>query len=165
VKGLLGASIMGDGTVVPILELADLLRIERGELVVERAAPATMVADVLIVDDSLSVRTALSSLLVEEGFQVRTAKDGVEAIEAIDARRPAIVLADLEMPRMNGLELTAHIRANAATRDLPVIMVTSRTAEKHRKQAAAAGVDDYVTKPYRENDLVLRLRTMLNQAA
>jgi len=117
------------------------------------------------VDDSLSVRTALSSMLVEEGFHVRTAKDGVEAIEAIAERRPAVIVADLEMPRMNGLELTAHIRANAATRELPVIMVTSRTAEKHRKQAAAAGVDDYLTKPYREQELVSRLRTVLRAAA
>lgn len=167
VKGAVGASILGNGSVVPILELAELLRLERGDMVLERQAArvADTVEDILVVDDSLSVRTALSTLLVEEGFRVRTAKDGVEAIEAIGARRPAIVVADLEMPRMNGLELTAHIRANAATRDLPVIMVTSRTGEKHRAQAAAVGVDDYLTKPYRENDLLLRLRTMLRKAA
>jgi chemotaxis protein histidine kinase CheA len=167
VRGTFGASILGDGSVVPMLELTELLRIEHGEA----AAPGTTAQtlpnalDVLIVDDSLSVRTALATLLEEEGFRVRTAKDGVDAIEAIGERRPAAVLADLEMPRMNGLELTAHIRANAATRHLPVIMITSRTAEKHRRQAAAVGVNDYITKPYRENDLVLRLRTMLNKAA
>ncbi|MFL6646505.1 MAG: PleD family two-component system response regulator, partial [Sulfurifustaceae bacterium] len=131
----------------------------------QAAAGKAAAADVLIVDDSLSVRTALSTLLADEGFRVCTAKDGVEAIEAIDDHRPAIVLADLEMPRMNGLELTAHLRANASTRDLPVIMLTSRTTEKHRRQAAAAGVDDYVTKPYRENDLLLRLRAMLDKKA
>ncbi|MFL6711441.1 MAG: response regulator [Sulfurifustis sp.] len=167
IKGLVGASILGNGSVVPILDLAELLRMERGE--VSRDAQTTVgkaaAPDVLIVDDSLSVRTALSTLLTDEGFRVRTAKDGVEAIEAIDHHRPAVVLADLEMPRMNGLELTAHIRANASTRDLPVIMLTSRTAEKHRRQAVAAGVDDYVTKPYRENDLLLRLRAMLNKKA
>ncbi len=69
------------------------------------------------------------------------------------------------MPRMNGLELTSHIRGNAATRHLPVIMVTSRTAEKHRAQAKAAGVDDYVTKPYRESDLVVRVRNLLGRKA
>lgn len=167
VPGVIGASILGNGSVVPILELTELLRLERGEFVLEarsvRASDAA--ADVLVVDDSLSVRTALSTMLTAEGFHVRTAKDGVEAIEAISERRPGVILADLEMPRMNGLELTAHIRANAAMRDLPVIMVTSRTAEKHRKQAAAAGVDDYVTKPYREHDLVSRLRTILRKAA
>lgn len=167
IKGLVGASILGSGGVVPILELTELLRLERGEMVSELRAAASNDAtvDVLVVDDSLSVRTALSTMLVEEGFQVRTAKDGVEAIEAIAERRPAVIVADLEMPRMNGLELTAHIRSNAATRELPVIMVTSRTAEKHRKQAAAAGVDDYLTKPYREQELVSRLRTVLRPAA
>jgi chemotaxis protein histidine kinase CheA len=167
VGGLVGASILGSGSVVPILELTELLRLERGEMVSElrAAASSDAVMDVLVVDDSLSVRTALSTMLVEEGFHVRTAKDGVEAIEAIAERRPAVIVADLEMPRMNGLELTAHIRANAATRELPVIMVTSRTAEKHRKQAAAAGVDDYLTKPYREQELVSRLRTVLRAAA
>jgi chemotaxis protein histidine kinase CheA/ActR/RegA family two-component response regulator len=167
VPGVVGASILGSGSVVPILELTELLRLERGEFVAEARSARTSEssADVLVVDDSLSVRTALSTLLAAEGFHVRTAKDGVEAIEAIRERRPGVILADLEMPRMNGLELTAHIRANAGTRDLPVIMVTSRTAEKHRKQAAAAGVDDYVTKPYREHDLVSRLRTILRKAA
>ncbi|HLF23647.1 MAG TPA: response regulator, partial [Burkholderiales bacterium] len=167
VKGLVGASILGSGGVVPIIELTELLRLERGEMISEVCAAASHDAtvDVLVVDDSLSVRTALSTMLVEEGFHVRTAKDGVEAIEAIAKRRPAVIVADLEMPRMNGLELTAHIRANAATRALPVIMVTSRTAEKHRRQAAAVGVDDYLTKPYREQELVSRLRTVLRPAA
>ncbi len=170
VKGVIGASILGDGSVVPILELTDLMQVDRDPLGAEQRAPArvdarALKADVLVVDDSLSGRTALATLLAEQGFRVRTAKDGVEAIEAIDERRPAIVLADLEMPRMNGLELTAHIRTNAATRTLPVIMVTSRTAEKHRSQAKAAGVDDYVTKPYGESDLMLRVRSVLSKVA
>jgi chemotaxis protein histidine kinase CheA len=169
VIGTIGASILGDGTVVPILELSDLLRIERGETLSQNSArPAEadgIHADVLVVDDSLSVRTALATLLAEQGFRVRTAKDGIEAIEAIHEHCPALVLADLEMPRMNGLELTAHIRADVATRDLPVVMITSRTATKHRSQARAAGVSDYITKPYQEGDLVTRLRTILNKAA
>jgi len=169
VVGTIGASILGDGSVVPILELSDLLRIERGELAPQqdaaRQAHAAVRADVLVVDDSLSVRTALSTLLAEQGFHVRTAKDGIEAIEAISEQRPALVLADLEMPRMNGLELTAHIRADVATRDLPVVMITSRTASKHRTQARAVGVSDYITKPYQESDLVMRLKMILNKAA
>jgi len=170
VVGTVGASILGDGSVVPILELADLLRLERGEwqdlqAAARPTATATAHTDVLVVDDSLSVRTALATLLGEHGFQVRTAKDGLEAIESIGERRPALVLADLEMPRMNGLELTAHIRANAALRELPVVMITSRTAAKHRNLAQAAGVSDYITKPYQESDLVTRLRTLLARAA
>jgi chemosensory pili system protein ChpA (sensor histidine kinase/response regulator) len=167
VKGVIGASILGNGTVVLILEVSELLRIERGEAT--PAAPTeapvseqTRRPDILVVDDSLSVRTALTALLAEEGFHVRTAKDGIEAIEAIGERVPALVLVDMEMPRMNGLELTAHIRADTAIRHLPIIMVTSRTAEKHRKLASAAGVDDYLTKPYRENELLKRLRTVLS---
>jgi chemosensory pili system protein ChpA (sensor histidine kinase/response regulator) len=170
VVGTVGASILGDGSVVPILELADLLRVERGDGQAQRAstrspAPASAHTEVLVVDDSLSVRTALATLLGEHGFQVRTAKDGLEAIESLGEHRPALVLADLEMPRMNGLELTAHIRANAALRALPVVMITSRTAAKHRNLAQAAGVSDYITKPYQEDDLVTRLRTLLARAA
>ncbi len=171
VKGLVGASILGDGSVVPILELTELLRLQRGgpahvkEATTAAEPTAPEGGEILIVDDSLSVRTALSTLLTEEGFKVRTAKDGVEAIEAIDRQPPAAVLADLEMPRMNGIELTTHIRAKAATRSLPVIMVTSRTTQKHRSQAEAAGVDNYVTKPYQEADLLLLLRTTLSKAA
>lgn len=171
VKGLIGASILGDGTVVPILELTEMLRLQRGETApLQRAAGAAAetvgaeAGDVLVVDDSLSVRTALLALLTEEGFKVRTAKDGVEAIEAIQKQPPAAVLVDLEMPRMNGIELTTHIRANEATRSLPVLMVTSRTTQKHRTQAEEAGVDSYVTKPFRESDLLLLLRTSLSKA-
>ena len=75
------------------------------------------------------------------------------------------MLVDLEMPRMNGLELTQRLRGNDATRHLPVIMVTSRTSDKHRTQAQLAGVDVYLTKPYREGDLLARLRSMLSKAA
>jgi len=167
VKGVTGASILGDGGVVPILDLVDLIRSDFVPLraAAESAVPAVSSSDVLIVDDSLSVRTALSILLNDAGFKVRLAKDGVEAIEAINTQLPAVVLADLEMPRMNGLELTAHLRTNARTQDLPVIMVTSRTAEKHRTQATAAGVNDYLTKPYRESDLLARVRTLISQKA
>jgi chemotaxis protein histidine kinase CheA/CheY-like chemotaxis protein len=171
VPGLIGASILGDGSVVPILEMTEILRRQRGQMAPRDAAEtstgpaARHEGDVLVVDDSLSVRTALSTLLTEEGFEIRTAKDGVEAIEAIDKRLPAAVLVDFEMPRMNGVELTMHLRANPATRSLPVIMVTSRTTQKHRSQAEAAGVNDYVTKPYRESDLLMLLRSTLGRAA
>ncbi len=171
VKALLGASILGDGTIVPILELTEMLRLQRGETAPSEGTAASAEpdaveqGDILVVDDSLSVRTALSTLLTDEGFKVRTAKDGVEAIEAIEKLPPAAVLVDLEMPRMNGIELTTYIRANELTQSLPVIMVTSRTTQKHRSQAEAAGVDNYVTKPYRESDLLLLLRTTLSKAA
>jgi chemotaxis protein histidine kinase CheA len=171
-KGVIGASLLGDGQIVPVLDLHDLMRLSRGEVAsvarpfpVSAPAARTRVVDVLVVDDSLSVRQALSQLLEDDGYQVHTAKDGVEALELLAKTRPAAMLVDLEMPRMNGLELTAKLRAHSETSSIPVIMVTSRSSDKHRQQAQLAGVDLYLTKPYREGDLLTRLRSMLNKAA
>jgi len=108
----------------------------------------------MIVDDSLSVRKSLSLLVEDAGFDVLLAKDGLEAIEVMNQTRPNVMLVDMEMPRMNGLELTAHVRANQVTQDLPIFMITSRTTEKHREQAKAAGVNAYLTKPYQDAELL-----------
>jgi chemotaxis protein histidine kinase CheA/ActR/RegA family two-component response regulator len=171
-RGVVGASLLGDGHVLPVLDMHELLRLRRGDASVARpqfvrAQPAARptLTNILVVDDSLSVRQALTQLLEDDGYQVATAKDGVEALEYFDKQSPAAMLVDLEMPRMNGLELTQRLRGNAATRHLPVIMVTSRTSDKHRNQAQLAGVDLYLTKPYREGDLLARLRSMLHKAA
>jgi len=173
-SGMVGASILGDGTVVPILELVDLLARQRGETsplaqkeTTTSPTPAAMTHsnDILVVDDSLSVRTALSLALEGDGYAVRMAKDGLEAVEEIEHQLPAAVLVDMEMPRMNGLELTTHIRGNNAWKHVPIIMITSRTAEKHRVRAKTAGVDHYLTKPYQENDLLSLLRTTLSEEA
>jgi DNA-binding response OmpR family regulator len=114
-----------------------------------------------VVDDSLSARRALAQVLSDAGYEVRTARDGLEAVEVIDVRTPDIVLVDMEMPRMNGIELTAHVRSRAATARLPVIMVTSRSTSKHRQQAEAAGVDVYLTKPFAEDQLLEHVQTLL----
>jgi chemosensory pili system protein ChpA (sensor histidine kinase/response regulator) len=111
--------------------------------------------------DSLSARRSLAQFVQDAGFEVRTARDGLEAIEIINGKRPDLVLADLEMPRMNGLELTAHLRANQATRTLPVIMITSRATAKHRHEAEAVGVDTYLTKPYMEDELLEQIHRLL----
>ncbi len=172
VRGLVGASLLGDGRVLPVLDMHEILGMRRGAAGEHRPrstrlSQATIATNtgVLVVDDSLSVRQALSQLLEDDGYAVHTAKDGVEALEVIDKLRPAAVLVDLEMPRMNGLELTQRLREREETRHLPIIMVTSRTSEKHRGQAQLAGVDAYLTKPYRESDLLARLRSMLTKAA
>ncbi len=171
-RGVVGASLLGDGHVLPVLDMHELLRLRRGAATVARprfvppqptARPA--LTNVLVVDDSLSVRQALTQLLEDDGYQVATAKDGVEALEYLVKQKPAAMLVDLEMPRMNGLELTQRLRGNEETRHLPVIMVTSRSSDKHRTQAQLAGVDLYLTKPYREGDLLARLRSMLHKAA
>jgi chemosensory pili system protein ChpA (sensor histidine kinase/response regulator) len=172
ISGVVGTSILGDGTVVPILEVSDMLRRKQGlansktTSTVASAQPTIKeFGDILIVDDSLSVRTALTLLLNADNIEVRTAKDGVEAMEEIEKALPAAILLDMEMPRMNGLELTTLLRSKAQTKHLPIIMVTSRTADKHRTQAQLAGVNHYITKPYQENELLALLRLTMSKAA
>lgn len=174
-RGVVGASLLGDGRIVPILDLVTLLRLQRGEsrgesaplahAAAQTAAGAAHLPQVLVVDDSLSVRTALTELLTSEGFEVRQARDGVEALEEIEKARPDAVLLDLEMPRMNGLELASRLRARREYRDLPIIMVTSRSSDKHRNQARVSGVSEYLTKPFRESELLSHLRLSLHKAA
>ncbi|MCI1190715.1 Hpt domain-containing protein [Calidifontimicrobium sp. SYSU G02091] len=109
---------------------------------------------VLVVDDSLTVRRVTQRLLVREGYRVALAKDGLEALERLADEMPAVVLSDIEMPRMDGFDLVRNLRADARWRHLPVIMITSRIAQKHRDVAAQLGVDHYLGKPYSEDELL-----------
>lgn len=109
---------------------------------------------VLVVDDSLTVRRVTQRLLAREGYRVALAKDGLDALERLAEERPTVVLSDIEMPRMDGFDLVRNIRADAKLRSLPVIMITSRIAQKHRDYAAELGVDHYLGKPYAEDDLL-----------
>ncbi len=109
---------------------------------------------VLVVDDSLTVRRVTQRLLVREGYRVTLAKDGLDALERLAEEAPAVVLSDIEMPRMDGFDLVRNIRSDARLRELPVIMITSRIAQKHRDYAAELGVDHYLGKPYSEDDLL-----------
>ncbi|MBZ4193610.1 MAG: response regulator, partial [Candidatus Contendobacter sp.] len=170
INGVVGATILGDGSVAPVLDMPELLRtlptairpvLTTATVQPIPAAPATHRLFALVVDDSLSARRSLAQLAQDAGLEVRTARDGLEAIEIIASKRPDIVLADLEMPRMNGLELAAHLRANQATRDLPIIMITSRSTDKHRREAAAMGVNVYLTKPFAEDELLGHLKKLL----
>ncbi|ALG67994.1 response regulator [Beggiatoa leptomitoformis] len=162
VRGVSGAAILGDGSLVPLLDVPELLRSPMqmalsnymGQQEAADTGAVASVPKVLIVDDSLSVRKSLSTLVEDAGFEVLLAKDGVEAIEVMNQTRPNVMLVDMEMPRMNGLELTAHVRANPATQKLPIFMITSRTTEKHREQARTAGVSAYLTKPYQDTELL-----------
>lgn len=160
--GVSGAAILGDGSLVPLLDLPELLRSPmQATLKSMMAQPqsddqavAQTAPQIMIVDDSLSVRKSLSLLVEDAGFETLLAKDGVEAIEVMNQTRPQVMLVDMEMPRMNGLELTAHVRANPATQQMPIFMITSRTTEKHREQAKTAGVSAYLTKPYQDTELL-----------
>jgi chemosensory pili system protein ChpA (sensor histidine kinase/response regulator) len=109
---------------------------------------------VLVVDDSLTVRRATQRLLAREGYRVELARDGLEALEKLVGERPALLLSDIEMPRMDGFDLVRNVRADARLADLPVIMITSRIAQKHRDHAATLGVDHYLGKPYAEDELL-----------
>jgi CheY-like chemotaxis protein len=111
-------------------------------------------AYLLVVDDSPSVRRVVSNMLKANGWEALTARDGIEALEQIARQRPAAVLLDIEMPRMDGYELMASVRAQEQYRDLPLIVLTSRAASKHRQRAIQLGADEYIIKPYQDQALL-----------
>lgn len=167
VVGLAGATVLGDGRVVLILNpvalagrqpVISVARVAEGAgaeaappVVVEEAA--TM-PTVLVVDDSLTVRKITGRLLAREGYQVITAKDGVDALEHLVETIPDVMLSDVEMPRMDGFDLVRNVRADPRLVDLPIIMITSRTADKHRNYALEIGASEYLGKPYEEEKLL-----------
>ena len=172
VRSVTGATLMGDGSVVLIINPADLIEEADAAKSSQRAAPRTPAAqqsqafDMLVVDDSLSVRRVLSSLITSVGWNPIAAKDGVEALEILQrsARRPDVVLLDIEMPRMDGYELTSTLRGQDVYRDLPIIILTSRAGEKHRKKAFDLGVTDYLVKPYQEETLLSVVRRVVRES-
>lgn len=118
------------------------------------AQAPTLAPLVLVVDDSLTVRRVTQRLLVREGYRVALAKDGLDALERLAEERPAVLLSDIEMPRMDGFDLARNVRADAKLAGLPIVMITSRIAQKHRDYAASLGVDHYLGKPYAEEELL-----------
>ena len=159
--GLLGSTIIGDGSVVSVLDLLDVVNIKDANLAQKRTIKRQEASEhenqiALIVEDAISTRKSLAQFMTDLGFVVFTAKDGVEAIDKIQQQSPSIIITDLEMPRMNGLELTDHLRSNDETKDTPIIMVTSRATDKHKQEAKRIGVTEYMTKPYDE-DLLLSM--------
>jgi chemosensory pili system protein ChpA (sensor histidine kinase/response regulator) len=158
VPGIAGATVLGNGQVVIILNPVQLVERGSAPVVTARVAdaqeePATAPL-IMVVDDSLTVRKITSNLLSREGYQVITAKDGVEALQTLQDKRPDVMLVDIEMPRMDGFELTKNLRSDPDTAHIPIIMITSRTAEKHRNYAKELGVDVYLGKPYQERELL-----------
>jgi chemosensory pili system protein ChpA (sensor histidine kinase/response regulator) len=160
VPGVAGATVLGNGKVVLILNPVQLAQ-RQGIPALLGHRPAAEVAQqpaatplVMIVDDSLTVRKITSKLLTREGYQVVTAKDGVDALQALEDVTPQVMLVDIEMPRMDGFELTKNVRGNERTAHIPIIMITSRTADKHRNYAQELGVNVYLGKPYQEEELL-----------
>ena len=157
VDGISGATILGDGRVVMIL---DMVAVSRREAVSQPASAAAHVGQtsgelvVMVVDDSITVRKVTTRLLERNGYKVVTAKDGVDAMGKLQESVPDIMLLDIEMPRMDGFELATHMRNDDNLRHVPIIMITSRTGDKHRERAEQIGVQRYLGKPYQEADLL-----------
>src|ERR1700722_2956898 len=169
------ATIMGGGSVVMILDLAPLVRrsaalrdrVEAGEMpppvapaplpyIEPRAQPLIMV-----VDDSITMRKVTTRVLERNDMEVVTAKDGLDAVEKLQDKVPDIVLLDVEMPRMDGYELATYMKNDARLKLVPIIMITSRTGEKHRQRALEIGVERYLGKPYQEADLLRNVQETL----
>jgi chemosensory pili system protein ChpA (sensor histidine kinase/response regulator) len=166
--GIAGATVLGSGEIVLILN--PLLLPARAQQPQSAAQPATPAqpghgAAIMVVDDSLTVRRVTQRLLEREGYRVLLAKDGVEALEQLQApeTRPDLMLVDIEMPRMDGFDLTRNVRGNDATRAIPIIMITSRTADKHRNYALGLGVDAYFGKPFQEDVLLAAIAGLLGR--
>jgi chemotaxis protein histidine kinase CheA/CheY-like chemotaxis protein len=159
IPGVAGIGLTGNGSVIPLLDIAELARTPRDHAMRAAAEARSHAKElrrsrVLVVEDSMSVRRAVATLLEDQGYDVAQARDGLEAVKAMEAARPDALLTDLEMPNMNGLELTAHVRSRPELASLPVIMITSRSMDKHRRQAMASGVNVYLTKPYTDQELL-----------
>ncbi|MHA3081219.1 Hpt domain-containing protein [Acinetobacter sp. ANC 5502] len=167
-----GATILGDGQVCLILDGHNIARriqsTQRTAALSEQRRDVAKVTRarrlVMIVDDSVTVRKVTSRLLERHGYDVVTAKDGVDAIEQIEHIKPDVMLLDIEMPRMDGFEVTNTLRHHAVYRDLPIIMITSRTGEKHRERAFSLGVTHYMGKPFQEADLLHHIEQILAEA-
>ncbi len=164
IRGIAGATILGDGRIVVILDMGALVRSEW------RSRPADTVTEqrerrtvALVVDDSITVRRVTQRLLERNGMRVVTAKDGVEAVSILQDLKPDVILLDIEMPRMDGYEVAAHVRNEPRLRDIPIVMITSRVSEKHRARAIELGVNDYLGKPYQESQLLDAIEPLVNR--
>ncbi len=181
--GILGATILGNGEIVLIINPVQLITrapepppIFEEELQAEtkaapnRLRPATEIGvaatpTVMVVDDSLTVRRVTQRLLERNNYTVLLAKDGVDALRQLQDVTPDVMLVDIEMPRMDGYDLTRNVRSSPTTSSVPIIMITSRTAEKHRSMAFELGVNEYLGKPYQEDELIKLVRHYVGEKA
>ncbi|GHC08593.1 hypothetical protein GCM10010080_24490 [Thermomonas carbonis] len=165
VPGIFGATIMGDGRVVVILDIAPLVRrfaaMPRDAAPVEQVVEHRRVPLVMVVDDSITMRKVTGRVLERHNFEVATAKDGIDALERMADIIPDLMLLDIEMPRMDGYELATAMKADPRMRDVPIIMITSRTGDKHRQRAMDLGVERYLGKPYQEVELMRNVFELL----
>ncbi len=158
VKGVSGVTILGDGSLIPVLNLSELVDASLPAMTVADRAPRfperEMPLQVLVVDDSISVRQSIARLIKHQSWLPQLAVDGVDALEKLETFQPDAIILDVEMPRMNGYEFMSILRNTEKFRALPVIMLTSRTSDKHRAKAEESGVDFYMTKPFKDETFV-----------
>ncbi len=167
IPGILGATIGAEGQVVIILDMGPVIRrglaaaAEPREVVLPAPREEKRSPLVMVVDDSITMRKVTSRVLENHALEVMTAQDGLDAIERLHERIPDLMLLDIEMPRMDGYELAEHMRADPRLKHIPIVMITSRAGQKHRRKAREAGANAYLTKPYQEAELLARVGEML----
>jgi len=166
VPGILGGTITGDGQVVIIIDAGPLIR----QALRSGARPAPLIENTdigpqrtlaLVADDSITMRKITTRVLEAHDFEVITARDGVEATEQMQERVPDVLLLDIEMPRMDGYQVAEYVRADARLRNVPIIMITSRAGKKHRDRGVKAGANAYLSKPYKESELISEVMKLL----
>lgn len=174
VMGVSGGTILGDGSVVIILDLQAMIRIyasieyqyarelEKAEAERRHLLEARL-PQIMVVDDSVTVRKVTSRLLERNGMEVLTAKDGIDAITSLQEHIPDLILLDIEMPRMDGFEVASQIRHSSRLKHIPIIMITSRTGDKHRERAMSIGVNEYMGKPFQEDILLGTINKLLER--
>ena len=175
VRGIIGGALRADGRPLFLLSVSELQRavnaannaLKQGSRSLNAVSTTALRkrlqverTRVLVVDDAWSVRRSMQQLLEDAGYDVATAADGFEALERLRAKVPAVVLTDLEMPNLNGLELARRMQEIPQWAGIPVVMITSRTSAKHRDEGLKAGVDVYLTKPYQDADLLAQVRSL-----
>lgn len=174
VPGISGATVLGDGRVVVVLELAALVRHIGTQAQKQAESRALRVAqqeirpekiNIMVIDDSITMRKVTARILERHNIAVVTAKDGMDAVAMLQTQVPDLAILDIEMPRMDGFEVVAHVRNQPQLREMPIIMVTSRGGDKHRDRAMKLGVNDYLTKPYQEDQLMESIRRILGEQA
>ena len=151
---LVATPTVAEAALVALIETAEALPVTALPPVVPAPVAAPYTPTVLVVDDSLTVRKITSRLLEREGYKAITAKDGLDALQVLADANPDVILLDIEMPRMDGFEFTKTIKADSRQSHIPIIMITSRTAEKHRSHALELGVNEYVGKPFQDEHLM-----------
>jgi chemosensory pili system protein ChpA (sensor histidine kinase/response regulator) len=172
VMGVSGGTILGDGSVVIILDLPAMIRTQASLEYQQAKALDAQAAErrhelerrlprVLVVDDSVTVRKVTTRLLERNGIEVFTAKDGVDAMATMQDHKPDLILLDIEMPRMDGFEVASQVRHDSRLKEVPIIMITSRTGDKHRERAMSIGVNDYLGKPFQEDKLLATMNQLL----